>query len=194
MDLFLIADLSLVWMQGQVYEYELPWIENGNNVKVMSSYDSELEAVGYIEYIYPVLDSKTRSAEIRVVLKNPEQRLKPEMYVDAVITAQAKNGVVSVSKSSVVRSGVRDLVFAALGDGRFEPREVHVGLETDGIYEILHGLEPGEEVVTSAQFLLDSEAKLQEAIQRRLEMRRSITGNTDITETDVADKGVGHVH
>jgi Cu(I)/Ag(I) efflux system membrane fusion protein/cobalt-zinc-cadmium efflux system membrane fusion protein len=194
MDLFLIADLKEVWLQGQIYEYELPWIEKGNEVVVTSSYDPAFQATGYIDYIYPVLNAKTRSADIRVVLPNPDLELKPEMYVDAVIKAKSKTDLISVSKSSVVRSGERDLVFVALGDGQFEPREIHLGLEADGIYEIMHGLATGEKVVTSAQFLLDSEAKLQEAIQRRLESRRQLTGDPDVTETDVVDEQAGHVH
>jgi Cu(I)/Ag(I) efflux system membrane fusion protein/cobalt-zinc-cadmium efflux system membrane fusion protein len=194
MDLFLIAALKEVWMRGQVYEYELPWIAEGNQVTITSSYDPTFESAGYIDYVYPVLDAKTRTAEIRVVLPNPDLKLKPEMYVDAVITAETKTDVISAPKSSVVRSGVRDLVFVAWGGGQFEPREVHRGIETDGYYEILQGLIPGEEVVTSAQFLLDSEAKLQEAIERRLESRQRLQGDADVPETEIAEKQTGHVH
>lgn len=171
MDLFFIADLREVWMKGQVYETDIPWIRGGDQVKITSPYDPDLRSSGQIDYIYPTVDPKNRSVEIRVILSNPELAFKPEMYVNAtIVTSPAKN-VLSVSKSAVLRSGERDIIFVFRGEGRFEPRQVHVGLETNQFYEIPFGLQEGEQVVVSGQFLLDSEAKLQEAIQRRLRMR-----------------------
>ncbi len=195
MDLFHIADLDTVWVLAQVYEYELPWVSTGDEVEIRSPYDTGFSARGRVDFVYPTLDAKTRTVEIRIVLPNPSLRLKPEMYVDVVVSTMPRQGAVSVSKPAVIRSGTRDVVFVDLGEGRFEPREVHIGLETDRYYEILHGLDPGEEVVTSGQFLLDSEAKLQEAIQRRLKQRkRLIDRGEDVPDEPVTSGHGEHVH
>ncbi len=175
-DLFYLADLRKIWIKAQVFEYELPWVNVKDEVIVRSPYDPESTAKGTIDYIYPVLDAKTRAAEVRVALDNHRIKFKPEMYVDVDIISQPKKNVVTISKQAVVRSGKRDLVFVSLGEGRFEPREVHLGLETDDYYEILHNLSDGEVVAASAQFLLDSEAKLQENLQKRLNLKKKIAG------------------
>ena len=195
MDLFYIADLNTIWVNAQVYEYELPWVNIGDEVEIRSAYDPSLKAYGKVDYIYPTLNAKSRTAEVRIVLQNPRLRLKPEMYVDVNILTEPKTGVVSVSKQAVIRSGERDIVFIALGEGRFEPREVHLGIETERCYEILHNLQAGEVVVTSAQFLLDSEVKLQEAIQRRLNLQKKITsGNGKIPDEPESSAHQGHLH
>lgn len=170
-DLFRIADLSTVWIDAQVFEYELPWVRKGQPVEVYSPYDPTLKLKGRVDYVYPYLDAKTRTARIRIVVPNPRLDLKPDMYVDVRIDAQSKKDAIVVPKSAVLRSGKRDIVFIALGEGRFMPREIKLGLESGEYYEIADGLASGTPVVTSAQFLLDSEAKLQEAIQRRLNQR-----------------------
>ncbi|MBU0520329.1 efflux RND transporter periplasmic adaptor subunit, partial [bacterium] len=167
MNLFLIADLKEVWIEAQVYDYELPFIAKGDAAMVSSTYDPSFQYKGIIDYIYPVLDNKTRSATVRLVVPNSGLRLMPNMYVAAEILPELREQSLTVPKSAVIRSGKEDLVFVSVGDGKFEPRQVHLGVESDQFYEISGGLQAGEKVVTSAQFLLDSEANLQEAIQRR---------------------------
>ncbi|NQU05721.1 MAG: efflux RND transporter periplasmic adaptor subunit [Calditrichaeota bacterium] len=174
MDLFRIVDLNTVWIDAQVYEHELPWLKTGGQVMINSPYDPGLMLNGRIDYIYPYLDAKTRTANIRIVVPNPHLDLRPEMYVDVRIEAQSRKNAVVIPKNAVLRSGVRDIVFIALGEGRFMPREIKLGIETNELYEVTAGLASGTSVVTSAQFLLDSEAKLQEAIQRRLQERMNI--------------------
>lgn len=172
MDLYRIADLSTIWVNAQVYEHELPWLKkNGSRVTIRSSYDPNLHLKGQIDYLYPYLNAKTRTANIRIVVSNPRLDLRPDMYVDVILDAQSVNNSVVIPKNAVIRSGERDIVFVALGEGRFMPREVKLGLETNEYYEVIDGLASGTSVVTSAQFLLDSEAKLLEAIQRRLRAR-----------------------
>ncbi|MCB2212295.1 efflux RND transporter periplasmic adaptor subunit [bacterium] len=190
MDLFTIANLDEIWVTAQLYEYELPWVREGDPVTVSSSYDPGLELSGRVDYIYPTLNAQSRTAEARIVLDNPGLKLKPDMYVDVRMQSSPVTDVVAVPKSAVIRSGERDIVFVKVGDGQFEPRQVHLGLETDSQYEITHNLDAGEQVVTSAQFLLDSEATLQEAIQRRIAQRRAM--GQDAT----ADAGAmsGHQH
>ncbi|GBE30777.1 cation efflux system protein CusB precursor [bacterium BMS3Bbin04] len=191
MDLFTITDLGKVWVKAQVYEYELPWIKENDVVIVTSSYDPDLELTGYIDYIYPTLDPRSRTAEARIVFDNPGLILRPDMYVDVRIQSQPIMGVVAVPKSAVIRSGVRDLIFVKIDEGLFEPREVQLGLETDDSYEITNNLDAGEEVVISAQFLLDSEATLQEAIERRIAKRRALSQPAS-AEVAAANPQAGH--
>ena len=191
MDLFQIIDYDKIWVIAQIFESELPWIRAGDKVIIKSSYDPTLEKNGKIDFIYPEVDAKTRSVDIRVIVNNANLKLLPEMYVDAEISVEQKKNVVAVPKSAVIRSGKRDLVFVSLGGGKFSPREIHLGMETDDYYEVLHNLQSGEEVVTTAQFLLDSEAKLQEAIQKRLRMLKE-SGKTDTNDSMSGQPG--HVH
>jgi Cu(I)/Ag(I) efflux system membrane fusion protein/cobalt-zinc-cadmium efflux system membrane fusion protein len=172
-DLFRIADLDPIWIEAQIYEHELPWVKSGDDVKVKSPYQPGSEYAGKVDYIYPYLDEKSRTVKVRIVLPNPGFDLRPGMYVDAVIRTEPLENILAVPKNSVIRSGSRDLVFVLVGEGQFSPREVELGVESDRYFEVRSGLQPGEAVVIAAQFLLDSEASLQEAIQRRLEQRGS---------------------
>ncbi|MBL7032549.1 MAG: efflux RND transporter periplasmic adaptor subunit [Candidatus Delongbacteria bacterium] len=192
MDLFRIADLETLWVIAQIYEYEVPWISIGDKVEIRSPYDPGLTVTGTLSFIYPTLDTRSRTVELRIVIPNPDLRFKPEMYVDVTIQTSSREDVVAVPKSAVIRTGERDLVFVQRGQGRFEPVEVHLGLEAGRYYEIAHGLQAGEEVVVSAQFLLDSEAKLQEAIQRRIQQRKQ-PGKSNPVTTETSP-GSQHQH
>jgi hypothetical protein len=122
-----------------------------------------------VTYVSPFLDAKTRTAEVRLELPNPEGRLKPEMFANVMIQADPREDVTAIPSEAIIRSGRRTLAIVALGEGRFAPREIELGLETgEGWTEITQGLRPGETVVVSSQFLIDSESKLQEAIQKLL--------------------------
>ena len=178
MDLFRIVDLNSIWVDAQVFENEMPWVHEGDAVEIVSPYDPDLSMEGHIEYIYPFLDKKTRTAKVRVVVPNSRQELKPDMHVDVRINTRTSKDAVAIPKSALIRSGKRDIVFVAIGEGRFMPNEVKIGLETDDYLEITFGLSAGTKVVTSAQFLLDSESKLQEAIQRRLRQRSEMKKNS----------------
>jgi multidrug efflux pump subunit AcrA (membrane-fusion protein) len=168
-NLYTIADLSTVWVVADVYEYELPWIELGQTGKVELSYLPGFSFSGPVSYISPFLDPKTRTAEVRLELPNTEGRLKPEMFANTLIEAALRPGATAIPSEAVIRSGRRTLAIVALGEGRFTAREVELGLQTgDGWTEITQGLQPGEEVVVSSQFLIDSESNLQEAVQKLL--------------------------
>ncbi len=168
-NLYTIADLSTVWVMADIYEYELPWIELGQTGTVELSYLPGVTFSGPVTYISPFLDPKTRTAEVRLELPNPERRLKPEMFGNVLIKASPRAGATAIPSEGVIRSGRRTLVIVALGEGRFTAREIELGLETgDGWTEVTEGLSPGEEVVVSSQFLIDSESKLQEAFQKLL--------------------------
>ncbi|MCK5488109.1 MAG: efflux RND transporter periplasmic adaptor subunit, partial [Desulfobacterales bacterium] len=128
-------------------------------------------------FIYPYLDTKTRTAKLRLEFANPGYQLKPGMYVNILLkSVVAKNSLV-IPQEAVIDSGVRQIVFVAVGEGKFQPREVNIGLEAnENEFQILDGLQEGEEIVLSAQFMLDSESRLREAIQKMLELRRRAPG------------------
>jgi Cu(I)/Ag(I) efflux system membrane fusion protein/cobalt-zinc-cadmium efflux system membrane fusion protein len=168
-NLYTIADLSRVWVYADIYEYELPWVAVGQRGTVELSYLPGVRFEGEVTYVYPFLDPKTRTARTRIELSNPEGILKPDMFAHVTIQTTIHPDVLAVPEEAVLRSGTRSLVVAALGKGRFDPREVELGIDTgEGWIEIREGLRAGEEIVTSGQFLIDSESKLKEAVQKLL--------------------------
>lgn len=172
MDLFRIADLSTVWVYAHIFEYELPWIEQGQTVEVELPYMPGQRFVGKIEYIYPYLNPQTRDVKVRLVFHNPKLQLKPEMYANIFVTSATDKEVVVVPSEAIIRSGERNIVFLDLGKGKFRPQDVKLGPEgKDAKVQILAGLQEGQRIVTSAQFLLDSESRLREAIQKMMQSR-----------------------
>ncbi len=163
--LFKIADLSRVWILGEIYEYELPFIKNGQDVKVSLSYYPGESFKGKITYIYPYLKPETRTNQVRIEAANPGLKLKPEMFAD--IEIHVDYGIrLTVPSDAVLDAGDAKIVFVAKADGYFEPREVKLGVKGQDMYEVLAGLSDGEEVVTSANFLIDSESSLKAALSR----------------------------
>ncbi|MCE2438162.1 MAG: efflux RND transporter periplasmic adaptor subunit [Candidatus Latescibacteria bacterium] len=163
--LYRIADLSRVWIHADIYEYELPWIRQGQPAEVMLSYAPGRVFEGVVSYVYPFLEPKTRTAKVRMIIDNPERELKPEMFATVIIRSEKAKESVVVPVQAVIRSGERSVVILDLGEGRFTPREVKLGVEADDVYEVTHGLSGGEEIVISAQFLIDSESNLKAALQ-----------------------------
>ena len=169
MRLYTIADLSEIWVLADIYEYETPWIRVGQLATMTLSYQPGTEYHGSVQFIYPYLDEKTRTIKVRLSFPNPDLMLKPGMYADVVIQTSPVADALAVPLEAVLFSGQRNLVIVALGGGRFAPRDVTIGIESgDGYYEIRSGLAAGETVVTSGQFLLDSESRLQETIAKLL--------------------------
>jgi len=168
-NLYTIADLSEVWVRADVYEYELPWLALGQTGTLELAYLPGREFSGPLTYIAPFLDPKTRTAEVRLELPNPDGDLRPEMFGDVILQGSPRESVVAVPSEAVIRSGRSSLVVVALGDGRFSPRAVSLGMDAgDGWIEILDGVEAGDEIVVSGQFLIDSESNLQEAVRKLL--------------------------
>ncbi|NHZ86228.1 MAG: efflux RND transporter periplasmic adaptor subunit, partial [Planctomycetia bacterium] len=187
MKLYAISDISSVWIYADVYEYEIPWIQEGKDATMTLSYIPGTEFKGKIDYIYPYLDAKTRTLKVRLSFPNKDNMLKPGMYANVNISSVPVKDAIAVPTEAVMYSGARNLVFIVLGEGRFVPRNVVVGIESgDGFHEIKEGLEAGEIVVTSAQFLLDSESKLQESIAKMLATRKNIGSDDDkLMKTDM---------
>ncbi|MDQ7065881.1 MAG: efflux RND transporter periplasmic adaptor subunit [candidate division KSB1 bacterium] len=172
MDLFRIADLSSVWVYAHLFEYEVPWVAEGDEVEMESPYIPGVIFRGRVDYIYPYLDTKTRDVKVRIEVPNRGLRLKPQMYTNVHFLHELERETPVVPSEAVIRTGRRNLVFIALGNGQFEPREIILGAEGEnGEYQVLAGLKGGEEIVTSAQFLLDSESRIQEAIQKMIRER-----------------------
>jgi RND family efflux transporter MFP subunit len=170
MKLYRLADLGTVWVQSQVYEQDLPLVRLGQEATVSLAYLSDRKFRGRVTYIYPTVDEKTRTAKVRMEFHNPGYFLKPGMFATVELTAELSPSVVLVPSAAVLRSGESNTVFVALGEGKFEPRAVALGLRTErDQYQVLSGLKEGERVVTSGQFMLDSESQLREAIQKMRE-------------------------
>ena len=175
MDLYQIADLSTVWVHASVYDNELPWITEGQVATMELSYLPGQTYEGRVSYIYPFLREQARDVHVRVVFANPDLSLKPGMYVNVQLQGRSMSDEIVVPSEAVIRSGSRTIVFVVREPGKFEPREIRIGEEggPEGRYvRVISGLLDGEEVVTSAQFMLDSESRLQEAIQKMLQERK----------------------
>lgn len=165
--LYRIADLATVWVLADIYESDLPFLKAGQSATVRLSYLPDRVFNGRVTYIYPTVDEKTRAVRVRMEFYNPGYFLKPGMYATAEIHSELSPDAVLVPDMAVLRSGERNTVFVDLGGGKFEPRVVSLGARGAGdVYQVLDGLKPGERVVTSGQFLLDSESQLREAMQK----------------------------
>ncbi|MCY3712542.1 MAG: efflux RND transporter periplasmic adaptor subunit [Gemmatimonadetes bacterium] len=172
MDMYRMADLSTIWAFAHVYDADTPWLSPGLTAEMELPYNPGKVYRGTIDYIYPYLDRASRDIKIRLVFPNRNLELKPQMYANIRLSARGERPVLVIPGSAVIRSGERDVVFVALDGGRFEPREVTLGMEgEDGYVQAASGVSEGEQVVTSAQFLIDSESRLQEAIQKMLDHR-----------------------
>jgi hypothetical protein len=170
MKLYRIADLSLVWVQSQIYEQDLAYIKLGQEAEVSLSYLPDRKFSGRVTYIYPTVDEKTRTARVRMEFHNPGLFLKPGMFAKVKLDSELEASAILVPDSAVLRSGEKNTVFVALDGGKFDPRTVVLGPRSeDGFYKVDSGLKEGESVVMSGQFMMDSESQLKEAIQKMLE-------------------------
>jgi Cu(I)/Ag(I) efflux system membrane fusion protein len=167
MTLYRLADLGIVWVFAQVYEQDLPGIALGQEAVVRLSSLPDREFRGRVTYIYPDVDEKTRTAKVRLEFENPGYFLKPDMFVSAQIVSDLKPSALLVPDSAVLRSGEKNTVFVALPGGRFDARTVVLGQPAEHDRdEVVSGLAEGERIVTSGQFMLDSESQLREAIEK----------------------------
>ena len=150
-------------MYVQVYEYEIGLVKPGQKVAMTTPAYPGRKFYGTLKAVDPILSAETRSLKVRVEVPNPEGLLKLEMYVNAVIHVDIGTRL-SIPEEAVMETGTRNMIFVDIGEGRIEPREVNLGQEADGYYELLSGVKEGEKVVTSANFLVDSESKLKAAV------------------------------
>lgn len=168
-ELYMIADLSKVWVYADIYEYELPWVKVDDPVEMQLAGIPGRIFKGHLAFIYPYAEAKTRTIKVRLVFDNTELLLKPDMFAEVTIYAGKQVDAVVIPAEAVIRSGAKTQVLIVRGPGKFEPRLITTGLSSNGDVAILKGLTAGEEVVTSAQFLIDSESRLHEATTKMVE-------------------------
>lgn len=176
MRLFTVADLSRIWVYVDIYEYQLPWVYVGQPARMTLPYVAGREFVGKVVYVYPYLEPQTRVIKVRLEFENPDLELKPGMYANVKLESELSRQALLIPREAYIDSGERKVAFVDRGGGKFEPRDIQTGVEAeDGMVEVLYGLDEGEVVVTSGQFLLDGESKLKEAVAKMMEAERAKT-------------------
>jgi len=165
MDLLTVTDLSRVWIDAELYEYEAQSVRVGQAALLDTVADPRTKLKGRVSFIYPTFSPETRTLKVRFEFPNPGLRLKPQMYANVSIDLHGVTGVV-VPDSALIETGVRVIAFVDAGNGSFEPREVKVGARGDGKAQILSGVKAGEKVAVGANFLLDSESRLRAALTK----------------------------
>jgi membrane fusion protein, copper/silver efflux system len=157
--LFDIADLSTVWILADIYEYEMSMIKPGETAKIVTSYFPDKEFFARIDYVYPSLSGSTRTVKVRFEIPNYQERFKPQMFTNVEVKIDLGKKL-AIPDDSIIDTGTRQVVYVDKGEGYFEPREVMLGIKSEGFREVIKGVKAGEKVVASATFLIDSEAKL----------------------------------
>ena len=163
-ELYTIADLSHIWILADIYEYELSFVKAGQQAAVTLSYDPSTVLTGHVSFIYPTLDPKTRTAKVRFELNNRGEMLKPDMYANVELRVSLGTKL-AIPQEAIIESGQKQVVFLHHGGGKLEPRLIKTGVKTGEWTEVLEGLKEGEHVVTSANFLIDSESRLKSVVE-----------------------------
>jgi Cu(I)/Ag(I) efflux system membrane fusion protein len=175
-----LGDLSSVWLLAEVFERQSQWVKVGQHAEVRLSYIPGKDWKGEVEYIYPSLDPITRTLKVRLRFDNPGELLKPNMYANVKIFGGAKEKTIVIPLEGLIRTGREERVIISLGEGKFEARSVSAGIESGHYVEILDGVNEGDRIVTSGQFLIDSEAS----------MRASINRMTEVEDSGISDMSV----
>ncbi|PEN13813.1 efflux transporter periplasmic adaptor subunit [Longibacter salinarum] len=186
-----IANLSSLWLMADIYEQDLAWIDTGSKARVRLPYDPTAEVEAEVDYIYDEVDGQTRTVRARVSVPNPDRNLRPGMYAVVMIEGDETEPYPVVPQESIVDSGDRDIVILAEGNGRFRPVPVQTGRTADGKVQVVEGLRGNETVVTSAQFLIDSEARLQGALSA-MTMPGHDHGSSDAMSNDREESRADH--
>ncbi len=173
MELLHIADISTLWLNVQVYEDQFPWLNVGSPATIQITYFPGETFKGRVRYIEPQVSEKTRTVGLTLEVPNPDQRLRAGMYATVEFSPIVAKNALTIPSQAVIRTGQRNVVVVALGEGRFEARDVQVGSQGNGLVQVKEGLRDGERVVTSAQFFIDSESNLQAAIQKMIAASRN---------------------
>lgn len=165
-ELMTLVDLSSVWLLVDVFERQADWVAEGQPTEVSLPYLPARKWEGKVAFVYPTIDPKTRTLQVRLQFDNPDESLKPNMYADVSIFSGPKNNVLSIPRTGLIQAGDQDRVILSLGDGKFRAREVTAGIESGEWVEIVAGLKENDKVVISGQFLIDSEASLKASFTR----------------------------
>lgn len=172
-----ISDLSNLWLVGDIYENELSKIEIGSKAKITFNFFPSEEYEGTVSFIYPTINTETRTAKIRIGIDNESGNLKPGMFASVKILSKNLKEFPVVPEDAVIRSGMKNTVILSLGSGTFKPVEVDLGTYSNGFYQILDGISSGDRIVTSALFLINSESNLNTALSQFTSAKDDITIN-----------------
>jgi Cu(I)/Ag(I) efflux system membrane fusion protein len=197
-----LADLTSVWLQAGVYESQADWVAPGQAAEARFDYLSGDVFSGQVDYVYPVLDPVTRNLRVRLRFDNPGGRLKPNMYARVSIYGKLKPNALSIPREALIKAPDRDRVVVSEGDGKFHVQEVMTGMESGEFVEILAGIAEGDEIVTSAQFLIDSEASITGSIKRlesvthlpEEQQFEAVFGSGWIDDVEIADRRIRISH
>ena len=167
MGLYKVADLSNVWVMADIYQVDLPWIKLGQKVDLELSYLPGKTYKGTVTYIYPYINEETKTIKVRTEVRNTSNYdFKPGMFATVKLVSPISVEAVVVPDQAIIRTGERTIAVMSLGGGYFDPREVKLGVSSDGLVQVLEGIKEGEKIVISSQFLIDSESNLKAAIQQ----------------------------
>lgn len=166
MEVMTLADISTVWLRADIFDRQASWVSEGQPAEARLSFLPGHTFEGEVEFVSPVLDPATRTVEARLSFPNPDGRLKPNMFADVIIYGGPKRNILFVPREALIRTPDGGRLVMALGEGRFTTRAVTPGMESGEYVEIVAGAEEGEQVVTSAQFLIDSESSLKAGLGR----------------------------
>ncbi len=186
-ELYLIADLSRIWVNVDVFEDELSWLKEGDRAEMRVRAEPGRTYEGKITFIHPILNPKSRTVQVRLEFDNADLSLKPGMFANVTLYVDPRPDAVVVPSEAIVRSGSREQIFVVREPGKFEPREVTLGVSAQGMTQILSGVNAGEEVVVSSQFLIDSESKLREATAKMMATMAGGGSNTDMSDMDMSN-------
>ena len=190
-ELYKIADLSRVWVVVDLYEDDVPWVQEGDEAEMQVAGIPGRLFKGKVSFIYPYLEAKTRTLKVRLEFDNSDFALKPEMFANVVVKARKQVQSLVIPDAAIVRTGAQEQVFVQRDIGKFEPRKVVLGVTSGGFVQVLEGLKVGEQVVTSGQFLIDSESKLKEATAKMMEvLNQSNTPASDMQGMAMDDMGM----
>jgi Cu(I)/Ag(I) efflux system membrane fusion protein len=188
-----IADLSSVWVEVDLFEGQIAWVETGQQAQIRLPFSAtDREWTGEVDYVYPTMRAETRTGRVRLAFDNPDLALKPNMYASVSIAADPHRNALAVPTQSIIRTGDGKRVILALGEGRFRPARVETGLEVDGMTEILAGLAEDERIVVSGQFLIDSEASVDASLLRMSDESENSMGEESMDHGDMDHEDMGH--
>jgi Cu(I)/Ag(I) efflux system membrane fusion protein/cobalt-zinc-cadmium efflux system membrane fusion protein len=172
MNLYKIVDLSNIWVEVEIFENQVPWMKLGQTALIELPYDPGKQYVGKVRYFYPFFNNKTRTMKVSIEMPNPGKKLRGEMYANVTFDVPSAKNVLAVPEEAVIHSGTRNIVVLDQGNGTFRVKEITLGVNGAGVWEVKDGLEEGDRVVVSAQFLIASESNLQEAIRKMISEKK----------------------
>jgi len=189
-ELYLIADLSRIWVNVDIFEDELSWLKLGDRAEMRVRAEPGRIYTGKVSFIQPVMNPKSRTVQVRLEFDNTDLLLKPGMFANVTLYVDSQSNAVVIPSEAIVRSGSREQIFVVRDPGKFEPRIVTLGVSAEGVTQILSGVQAGERVVTSSQFLIDSESKLREATAK---MTKAMAGESESSAAAMGDMSMDNI-